>query len=525
MIVEVRKNPRIRPRVSEGAWIHRDFLKEKLRVRERYWHALAPENVKVRNENGWIVVPDGLAWRKYLPLLSHLVEQPTQPWHWILLESAVECMDYRNSSPCLEVNETKTPEAAAVQERSKLQRLLERKLVSPFCDLSVRAEENDEWNLLHFDEMNTLERCNHALMRAGAMFLQQQRGKDSPDAPKVALVSSEPDFFRGFALEDGMEFWSMDDLLEKLVIESTATESKETLLQWKLRCEEAYELRNNPSPMQSDDIAAEQHLSEEEVAEGLRNKTLIIGRLNVTKENPKEGYVVLEGGSSYFVDQTRGHFNRALHHDVVILHPLDEAQWGRPIGRRRLVHHRDNDDSDASNIVPSDGEAVPSARVVAIAEPSRRQFIATLVDLPMNDENACLVVPMDIRIPKIRIRSSGWRRFVGQRLLVQVDGWEVGNSFPAGHCVDMIGPVADLETEIQCILYENQLHLQPFSAAARSYLPAEGHDWKIPVEEIERRKDLRSSHRIFSVDPQGCQDIDDTMHARGKFDRESSCSS
>ena len=142
--------------------------------------------------------------------------------------------------------------------------------------------------------------------------------------------------------------------------------------------------------------------------------------------------------------------------------------------------------------------------------------MATLVDLPMNDENACLVIPMDIRIPKIRIKTNAWKRFVGKRLLVQIDDWEIGNNYPAGHCLEIIGAVADLETEIQCLLYENQLHLEPFSLAALACLPPQGHDWVIPPDEIARRMDLRTTHRIFSVDPPGCQDIDDTMHARGK---------
>lgn len=60
----------------------------------------------------------------------------------------------------------------------------------------------------------------------------------------------------------------------------------------------------------------------------------------------------------------------------------------------------------------------------------------------------------------------------------------------------------------------------PFSMSAMACLPAidEGEEWSIPPEEIEKRKDLRSipDMYIYSVDPPGCQDIDDTMHARGK---------
>jgi hypothetical protein len=38
--------------------------------------------------------------------------------------------------------------------------------------------------------------------------------------------------------------------------------------------------------------------------------------------------------------------------------------------------------------------------------------------------------------------------------------------------------------------------------------------WSVPDTEVTKRRDLRSTCRIFSVDPPGCQDIDDAMHIR-----------
>ena len=69
-------------------------------------------------------------------------------------------------------------------------------------------------------------------------------------------------------------------------------------------------------------------------------------------------------------------------------------------------------------------------------------------DIPMNDESSCLVIPMDFRIPKIRIKTNGWQRFIGQRLWVEIDGWDVSSTYPSGHCAEIIGPIADLETEL-----------------------------------------------------------------------------
>ena len=71
-----------------------------------------------------------------------------------------------------------------------------------------------------------------------------------------------------------------------------------------------------------------------------------------------------------------------------------------------------------------------------------------------------------------------------------------------------------METEIQALLIENQVQLDPFSTEALACLPVQGSRWRVSDEEIQKRRDLRSNRRIFSVDPPGCQDIDDTMHAQ-----------
>ncbi len=36
----------------------------------------------------------------------------------------------------------------------------------------------------------------------------------------------------------------------------------------------------------------------------------------------------------------------------------------------------------------------------------------------------------------------------------------------------------------------------------------------MPEEEVGRRKDLRNAHLVFSIDPIGCEDVDDTLSVR-----------
>ena len=38
--------------------------------------------------------------------------------------------------------------------------------------------------------------------------------------------------------------------------------------------------------------------------------------------------------------------------------------------------------------------------------------------------------------------------------------------------------------------------------------------YKMDKEEIVRRRDLRESHLVFSIDPKGCEDVDDTLSIR-----------
>ena len=530
---------------DDSVWIQGEYSKEKLRVRERYWrdaseilNSIVPPSSETTKDYGpTFILPDALVLRKYLPLISCWIEEEAKrigevgrkhgSCKWILLESAVEWMDCRNTSPSVSHEHYVLPEAAAVQERSKLQKLLHRypEVFLPFCDLSVRESDQeglimDEFEIMHYATMSVADRSRHAMIRAGRMIWQQTPSNNIRG--KVVILSLDYNFCQQFPAEDGVTSIHFDSFIDYMIQHSMLKqEKKQEWLLSKVRCEEEYNKRNSPSLVDNTDGVEtdSRHWSESEIQEGLKARELFKGRLEVTKENIKEAFVTSHG-DTYFVNQALGHFNRALHQDIVVLKPLPKAQWGRPVGKRRLVHHTDDGDDTTTEVdteVVNDMPTVPTARVVGVFQPSRRQFVATMVDIPNSDEAACLVVPMDIRIPKIRLRTHSWRNFIQKRLLIQVDEWEIDSNYPHGRCIEILGPIADLETEIKCLLLENDVVLDPFSASAMACLPPMGAEWVIPDDEILSRRDLRKSHRIFSVDPPGCQDIDDTMHARGEM--------
>jgi hypothetical protein len=498
-------------------WIHQSALNNsKIRTRERYWRTYRQEGttrlvqtkgdgtIGTKGSMHYQIVPDAVTVRKYLPLISDLTALASL--QMVLLESVVEYMDHRNQSPILHHNTVR--ESAANQERNLLHTLVEQGKMTAFCDLSVRDNllQEDEFTWMQYNAMPIAERSRHALFRAARLLYQE--------SVTSIIVASEEGLHK-FEAEDGVLILSMVDLLD--LLEKHQIINLEQHVRWielMQVCDEEYTRRNAPDQEVKTMNDVCNYLSEADVQEGLRSKNLFRGRLVVSSENYKEAYVQVEN-KSFFVDMLRKHHNRAFHYDIVVIEPLPESQWGRPIGRRRLVFQQENNDDEESLRTVADGPAVTSARVVAISKPYRRTFVATLLDVPQHDdEKAVIVVPMDIKIPKIRIRTQSWRNYLQKRLWVQIDEWDTTSFYPQGRCLEIIGPIGDLETEVSCLLREQQVDLEPFSVAALACLPPEEDQWKVPQNETEQRRDLRTSRRIFSVDPPGCQDIDDTMHAK-----------
>ena len=556
--------------VDGEPWVQKSFLKEsgKLRTRERYWHPLPADDTTLLKDgnhgatttDSWsaqpasaaltiasrdpkdttIVLPDAICIRKYLRFFKYmLTNQKSMKLSCFLLESVVDCMDYRNQAPVLHGGGQQN-EMAAPQERSTLQQLMKEGKFIPFCDLSIRENQDnlnstastDEWNWFAYESLSIEERSRNAMVRAARVLLNSIQSSSDNRATNperanhgsvVILVDvevvSDTTGWGQLHVDEGIQILNLDTFFQPVIqsLESADQEQASHLLSI---CKTEYDRRNANKLVLEDQASSEDSVQEywstEAVSTGMRKGELLRGRLDVTKENSKEAFVRADG-KHWFIDIRGGNHNRAIHEDVVVIQPLPPEKWGRPVGKRRLVFSKDSDDDQDTLVDSLSFPTFPSAQIVAIHSLSRRSFVATMVDIPLPEESAVLLVPMDIRIPKIRVPTRSWQKLVGMRLLVHVDEWPVGSNYPQGHVAEVLGPVGDLESEIKCLLCENEVRLDPFSVAASACLPQEGAAWTVDSlaqNELNRRRDLRETHQIFSVDPIGCQDIDDTMHAR-----------
>lgn len=55
-----------------------------------------------------------------------------------------------------------------------------------------------------------------------------------------------------------------------------------------------------------------------------------------------------------------------------------------------------------------------------------------------------------------------------------------------------------------------------FSARQLRELPVNSPErpWQVDPAQVVKRRDLRDTHLVFSIDPQGCEDVDDTLSVR-----------
>ena len=486
-----------------GPWVSQLFQKDKIRYQERYFHQIKKDQdpwKKDGKNDELIIIPDGPFLRKYLSFLEDLLkrfpslhEEFNRSINIILLESAAEYMDYRNNSPSIshlqDTNQVDvwTTESSASNERGRIVKLWQnyRKSsasvhahVTPYPDLSHRYGEEDDFDLEGYAEMSIQDRSRNAIVRAG-LFLQQFVSHSSHDKLMThVVILTEDEALLESKEEYQVEIMNCDEFISFLIRDLEDGDLSEGKNDGMLtehwyelcnQCKDTYEQRNLPPTVkndgpENDPSGHRSYLSESQVQEGLLQKRFFKGKLDVTRINSKESYVTVQSKDGarmkYFLNELHGHFNRAIHEDTVIIEPLPETEWEQPVGKYRLVFESqgvDEIDSVGNKRTASNKtlNTVPTARVIAISSnnPSRRYFIATLTPAAnsfQRDESALLVIPMDGRIPKIRIKTRISRdKIENRRFLVAIDGWDLGSMYPNGHFIREVGFVGDLDTEVR----------------------------------------------------------------------------
>lgn len=289
-----------------------------------------------------------------------------------------------------------------------------------------------------------------------------------------------------------------------------------------------------------------EYFSMSKIVTGLRAGTLHQGIFNISPYNYLEGSINASAFEKPLLVLGRDNSNRAISGDVVVVEILPKDQWKTPSSKivdEEAVTKNENPENEENEAVVSErerkslqdevrkahgktgeGRPLPTAKVVGIIKRNWRQYVGNIDSASTSfsgqsgrRQQTVFVLPMDKRIPKIRIRTRQAAELLGQRILVTVDNWDRDSRYPTGHFVRSLGELETKGAETEALLLEWDVQYRPFPKQVLDCLPPEGHEWRVPENKDDsgwiQRRDLRDL-LICSIDPPGCQDIDDALHAR-----------
>jgi exosome complex exonuclease DIS3/RRP44 len=289
-----------------------------------------------------------------------------------------------------------------------------------------------------------------------------------------------------------------------------------------------------------------EYLTLSKMMTGVKAGVLHQGIFNVSPYNYLEGSIKVPEFPKPLLVLGRENINRAIDGDLVVVEVLPQDQWKEPstkIIEEEAITKNENADADEGQDFVSEkerkvlqeevkktqkgsteGRPQPTAKVVGAIKRNWRQYVghidpssASKASTQGRKQDNVFLIPMDKKIPKIRLRTRQTAELMGKRLLVTIDAWERDSRHPVGHFVRSLGELETKAAETEALLLEWDVQYRPFPKTVLDCLPSEGHDWKVPASTDDPgwrdREDLRPL-LICSIDPPGCQDIDDALHAR-----------
>ncbi|KAF8245100.1 RNB-domain-containing protein [Wilcoxina mikolae CBS 423.85] len=276
---------------------------------------------------------------------------------------------------------------------------------------------------------------------------------------------------------------------------------------------------------------------------GVKAGTLHQGIFNVSTYNFLEGSIHVPSFNRPLIILGRENINRAVTGDLVVVELLPKDQWKQPsskIVEEESLSKNDNPEMDQAEVIETEqerkalvdeakksqggsveGKPQPTAKVVGIVRRNWRYYVghvdpSSVPKSKSRGTQTVFILPMDKRIPKIRIRTRQASELLGKRIVVSIDSWDRTSRYPVGHFVRSLGELETKEAETEALLLEYDVQYRPFPKAVLDCLPSEGHNWRVP-EMTDPRWKGRVDYRdklICSIDPPKCQDIDDALHAR-----------
>jgi exosome complex exonuclease DIS3/RRP44 len=380
------------------------------------------------------------------------------------------------------------------------------------------------------------DRNDRAVRRAAKWYeehLKQATRGGKKATPSIVVLSDDKENLRK-AKEEGVTATTLAGYVEGL-------EDADRLLDMISEISKGQESRTPQG-----ELLYSEYWSMSKMLTGIKAGTLHQGIFNVSPYNYLEGSVRVPAFEKALLILGRENSNRAVSGDVVVVEILPQDQWKAPsekIVDEETLNKNDNAEAEEDEAVVTEQErralqeeakkahskgaearAQPTARVIGVMKRNWRQYVGHVDNQSASSsvkqgrrQTTVFLIPMDKRIPKIRVRTRQADELLGKRVLVTIDTWDRDSRYPMGHYVRSLGELETKGAETEALLLEYDVQYRPFPTGVLDCLPTEGHDWRVPTDLNDPgwkgRQDLRQL-LVCSIDPPNCQDIDDALHAR-----------
>ncbi|KAK4508454.1 hypothetical protein PRZ48_002192 [Zasmidium cellare] len=369
----------------------------------------------------------------------------------------------------------------------------------------------------------------------GSHLQDAVKARQSARCPAVVMLSDDRENLRK-AKEDGLIASGLQDYVSGLP-------DADRLLDMVAASRDQRATRDEKAKM-----VYPEYMSMSAMLTGVKAGSLHQGTFSVSPYNYLEGTVHVPAFDRPLIIQGRENSNRAVSGDIVVLEVLPKDQWKAPSSKvieeddLTKNENAENEDESAEGVVTekerralqeevkrahgkvAEGKPQPTAKVVGVIKRNWRQYVGHVDKDSVRSEakqsraqQTVFLIPMDKRIPKIKVRTRQAGDLLGKRVLVTIDSWDRDSRYPVGHFIRSLGELETKGAETEALLLEWDVQYRPFPKSVLDCLPAEGHDWKVPADTADPgwkgRRDLRDL-LVCSIDPPGCVDIDDALHAK-----------
>ena len=297
----------------------------------------------------------------------------------------------------------------------------------------------------------------------------------------------------------------------------------------------------NKMEIEEENNKYEKHLDEKLMKSNIKQGKMFQGKIYfqngildnaIIKSNLFDKDIVVEGDKN---------LNRAMHGDIVCFTFLEESKWKKDVNLNlgeeadEGIEQEENLDKEILLNTISIKEKIsktklqPTGFVQGILRRNRNTFCGTIYNpndkknnsIPENlekflnnykKENIAIFIPIDSKYPNFILQLHEVEKYYNRRIVIKFDEWNSNIIVPSCHFFKKLGQCLEVPVENEIILYEHNVDINPFSKKIIDSMPREDIEFHCPPEELKKRMDLRKKP-VCSIDPPGCKDIDDALHA------------